>query len=1175
MDDDDVMMAPIMTQEDAWAVVTSYFEEKGLVRQQLDSFDSFINTSLTELVEDTPRIRVRTNIQYMPGKQATNASRPAYMVKFGKVFVGQPVVIEADQSTSVLLPHEARLRNLTYRAPVYVGVNCGSEGDFDPDAEDLPQEFIGYVPIMLRSGYCRLKGKSDQGVTELNECIYDQGGYFIINGSEKVIVAQERMINNAVLCFEKKPPHKASWVSEIRSQVAARPTSTIYVNLHRWSGSKTGSVGGVDGGQIRIQMPYIRDPVPVVVLFRALGCVTDRDILQRICYQFDDVEMMEAFRPSIEESMIIANRQIALDFIGRRGSASNVLRAERIQYARDLLKKELLPHIGTGDHTENKKAYFLGYIINKLLLCSLGRRREDDRDHYANKRLDLAGPLMGDLFRILFKRLVKDMQSRLQRCADQGQDFNLSAAVKNRIITDGLQYSLATGNWGLQKGAAAPKAGVSQVLNRLTYAATLAHLRCLNTPLAREGKMAKPRQLHNTHWGYMCPAETPEGQACGLVKNLALMCYVSVGTPQAFVLELLEEFGTQSLEVVSPADIPNSTKVFVNGNWVGVHGNAQHLVSKLLLMRRQVMSSLYEVSIMRDIREREVRICTEAGRCCRPLFIVDNSSEGSGASARCTARFKHDHSVKLQSGEMKWTDLIRQGLIEYVDTAEEETVMIAMEPDDLKEQTTYTHLEIHPSVVLGICASIIPFPDHNQSPRNTYQSAMGKQAMGIYCSNFALRMDTLAHILFYPQKPLVTTRAMKHMHFRELPAGVNATVAIACYSGYNQEDSLIMNQGSIDRGFFRSVFFRTYMDQENEDKKNRLLEEFRIPMTDSTSGLKSGDYSKLDVDGLVECGVRVAGSDVIIGKVTPQMALANGLQRHMHRDSSTSMRSNESGLIEKVMLTSSKDGFKFCKVKVRSVRIPQIGDKFASRHGQKGTVGMTYGQEDMPFTCEGIVPDIIVNPHAIPSRMTIGHLIECLLGKVSTLTGDEGDATPFMELEVSQVMNTLHKMGYEKRGNEVMYNGRTGRKLAHQIYLGPTYYQRLKHMVDDKIHSRARGPTTMLTRQPMEGRAREGGLRFGEMERDCLISHGAAHFLRDRLFVNSDKYRVHVCDLCGLIAKVDFEKMSFKCRSPECNNNTTRISQVDIPYACKLLFQELMAMSIAPRMFVHGREGKK
>jgi len=417
------------------------------------------------------------------------------------------------------------------------------------------------------------------------------------------------------------------------------------------------------------------------------------------------------------------------------------------------------------------------------------------------------------------------------------------------------------------------------------------------------------------------------------------------------------------------------------------------------------------------------------------------------------------------------------------------------------------------------------------------------------------------------------------MHFRELPAGVNATVGITTYTGYNQEDSLIFNQSAIDRGLFRSVFYRSYTDQEEEDKHTGTCEVFEKPTRQSCIGLRHGSYEKIDDDGLVCAGTRVSGDDIIIGKTTP-LRIADGVMgggtlRQQKKDSSKAMRSNEAGIVDKVMLTSNHEGFKFTKVKVRSVRIPQIGDKFASRHGQKGTIGMTYNQEDMPFSREGISPEIIVNPHAIPSRMTIGHLIECLLGKVATLTGDEGDATPFMELEVDDISESLHEMGYQRRGNEVMYNGHTGRRMNAQIYLGPTYYQRLKHMVDDKIHSRSRGPVTMLTRQPMEGRAKEGGLRFGEMERDCLISHGASNFLRDRLFINSDRYCVHICDICGLIAQANLQKMEFLCTNPSCNGNKTRITLIEIPYACKLLFQELMAMQISPRMFFQRSHEEK
>ncbi len=684
---------------------------------------------------------------------------------------------------------------------------------------------------------------------------------------------------------------------------------------------------------------------------------------------------------------------------------------------------------------------------------------------------------------------------------------------RSQTITNGLKYSLATGNWGDRKTAT--KAGVSQVLNRLTYASALSHLRRLNTPLGREGKQAKPRQLHNTHWGMICPAETPEGQAVGLVKNLALMAYISVGCALLPILEFLDEWSTENLEEISPATISeaSSTKIFLNGNWIGIHREPNLLVNTLIMQRR-CLDIDAELSVVRDIRVRELRLYTDAGRICRPLFVVENNKLAITAN----------HVYQLNHNpDFTWTSLMQAGVVEYLDTEEEETCMIAMHDEDLREgggySSTYTHCEIHPSMILGVCASIIPFPDHNQSPRNTYQSAMGKQAMGIYASNYQIRMDTLAHVLHYPEKPLCITRPMDHLHFRDLPSGVNVVVAIMCYSGYNQEDSLIMNQSSIDRGLFRSSFFRTIVDREKAATGSgnvSLLQSeiFEKPNRETCAGRRGGDYEKLDDDGLIPPGTRVSGSDIVIGKTTPMSSImvSSGVNKFSRRDSSTSMRTNESGTVDQVMLTTNQEGFKFVKVRVRNVRVPQIGDKFASRHGQKGTIGMTYRQEDMPFTIEGITPDLIINPHAIPSRMTVAHLIETLLGKYALITGHEGDATPFMPVTVDEIARKLHLAGYQKHGNEVLYNGHTGRMLSAKVFLGPTFYQRLKHLVDDKIHSRSRGPVAMLTRQPMEGRARDGGLRMGEMERDCLISHGAANFLRDRLFLNSDAYRVHVCD---------------------------------------------------------------
>ncbi|KAI8817226.1 DNA-directed RNA polymerase II subunit RPB2 [Fimicolochytrium jonesii] len=1200
-----------ISQEDCWDVVTAFFNDKGLVRQQLDSFDEFVQNTIQEIVYENAEFQIVT-----PGQHSGTLGdvTKRYSVTFDQIYLSRPTHSEADGEVRSLFPQEARLRNLTYSAPLYVDikkkiefadpkhprnrdVTLASEmyWQTEQEEEDFTRVFIGKVPIMLRSNYCSLGEITSSeapslSVEDVGECPYDQGGYFVINGSEKVLIAQERMAFNQCYVFKKAAPGPYLYSCEIRSQAekGSKLPSTLFIKMMAPRAGKT-----TLGSTIKTSLPYIKSDIPIIIVFRALGIVTDRDILEHICYDFNDHQMLDLLKPSVEEAFVIQDRTVALDYIGNRGTQVGVSREKRLRYAADILQKEMLPHVSTTPHTQTRKAFFFGYMIHRLLLAALERRELDDRDHFGKKRLDLAGPLLSSLFRTLFRKLTQDVSRYTKKVVDSGGDFNLSMAVKGGTITRGLQYSLATGNWGDQKKVMSVKAGVSQVLNRYTYASTLSHLRRLNTPIGRDGKLAKPRQLHNTHWGMVCPAETPEGQACGLVKNLSLMATITVGQPVDPILQFLSEFGMEALEDTPPSIIPSSTKVFVNGQWLGIHRDPDALVNTLRGLRRAADVSV-EISIVRDVVDKEVRVATDYGRICRPLFVVDEKTDMLALKKSTLEAFRPDPDGDVEPTQT-WPSLLENGLVEYLDTEEEETVMIAMDIEELqrvraikrgsewvKEVTDktarlrskaayasrFTHAEIHPSMILGICASIIPFPDHNQSPRNCYQSAMGKQAMGIFLTNFQVRMDTMANILFYPQKPLATTRAMEFMHFRELPAGQNAIVAIATYSGYNQEDSLIMNQSSIDRGLFRSMYYRVYMDTE---KKIGLIESETIekPYREDCLRLKHGSYHKIEHDGLIAPGTRVSGEDIIIGKTVPikedSTEMGQRTAAHTKRDASTPLKSTENGIVDQVMVTTNEAGYKFVKVRIRSVRVPQMGDKFASRHGQKGTVGITYRMEDMPFSCQGIAPDIVVNPHAIPSRMTIGHLVECLLSKLSTMTGIEGDATPFTDVTVDQISNTLEHYGYQKRGFEVLYNGHTGKKLQAQVYFGPTYYQRLKHMVDDKIHSRARGPVQILTRQPVEGRSRDGGLRFGEMERDCFIAHGAAQFLKERLFDASDAYRVHVCDRCGLMVIADLKRNKYECRI--CKN-TTEISQVHIPYAAKLLFQELMAMNIAPRMLV-------
>ncbi|KAI9807493.1 MAG: DNA-dependent RNA polymerase II [Sarcosagium campestre] len=1223
-----------ITAEDCWTVISAFFECKGLVSQQLESFDEFSATTVQQLIEEHSQLTLDQNNP--PSDEDDPIAIRRYEIKFADCMLSRPAMTEGDGSTGSMLPQEARLRNLTYSSPLYLdmiqqrsiarerpveisdgeGANEDGQGEQATELvwemEGTPEErepvkiFVGKLPIMLKSKFCTLKDATEKELYGYNECPYDQGGYFIINGSEKVLIAQERSAANIVQIFKKAPPSPTPYIAEIRSATdkGTRLISSLQVKLFA---KGDGAKGGF-GQTIKCNLPYIKTDIPIAIVFRALGVVSDEDILNHICYDRNDTQMLEMLKPCIEEAFVIQDREVALDFIGKRGQNQGITRDKRIRFARDVMQKELLPHISQSEGSETRKAFFLGYMVHKMLQCALGRREVDDRDHFGKKRLDLAGPLLANLFRTLFAKLSKDIFKYLQKCVENNREFNLNLGVKASTLTNGLKYSLATGNWGEQKKAASSKAGVSQVLNRYTFASTLSHLRRTNTPIGRDGKIAKPRQLHNTHWGLVCPAETPEGQACGLVKNLALMCYVTVGTPSDPIVEFMSSRAMEVLEEYEPQRAPNATKVFVNGVWVGVHRDPAHLVAAVQETRRKHLIS-HEVSLIREIRDREFKIFTDAGRVCRPLFVVENSP---GHPDHGSLVLKKEHIMKLEDDKevgvmptkeardalvFGWDGLVNNGVIEYVDAEEEETIMIVMTPEDLEisrqlqaglelpvEENpdpikrvkapmnptahTWTHCEIHPSMILGICASIIPFPDHNQSPRNTYQSAMGKQAMGVFLTNFEQRLDTMANILYYPQKPLATTRSMEFLKFRELPAGQNAIVAIACYSGYNQEDSVIMNQSSIDRGFFRSTFYRAYTDQEKRMAMS-VVEEFEKPARSDTLKLKHGTYDKLDDDGIIAPGVRVSGDDIIIGKTAPIAPDAEELgQRnklHIKRDVSTPLRSTENGIVDQVLISTNSEGLRFVKVRMRTTKIPQIGDKFASRHGQKGTIGITYRQEDMPFTKEGVVPDLIINPHAIPSRMTIAHLIECQLSKVSSLKGFEGDATPFTEVTVDSVSKLLQDHGYQSRGLEVMYNGHTGKKLVAQVFLGPTYYQRLRHMVDDKIHARARGPVQILTRQPVEGRARDGGLRFGEMERDCMISHGASAFLKERLFEVSDAFRVHICDICGLMTPIaNLKKNSFECRP--CKNKT-RISQVHIPYAAKLLFQELASMNIAARMY--------
>ena len=1048
-----------ITDKDSWKVISAYFNQHGLVSQQIGSFNQFIDKNIQEIIDENKSIPIEPDKSYFYKNTSNHTS---YELNFGQAHIAaHPQFLESNSSTEhIIFPNEARVRNLDYLSELSVDIKFieksfnKDDGNYDIVKEhEINKLSIGKIPIMVRSKYCSLKDRNDSERIDVKECEFDQGGYFIIGGGEKVIVAQERMATNFVYVFDKNEQSGYSWQAEIRSNVDGlnRPPSQFSVKISKKNVLAKNDLGGL----ITARIPYIKIDVPIVILFRALGIISDKDIMDYITFDENDNSFRELLRPSLEYSIDYREKEECLEFIGNKATrGEEKSRKDRIKRAEEILRKDMLPHVSIEKGNEIKKAYFIGYMIFRLGNCALGRSYGDDRDHYGKKRLDMSGVLLTGIFRQLFRRftkkteiVMKDVLKRVKTGRIQLENY-----IDKKMITQGMKYALATGNWGQNRIGQVQKTGVAQVLQRLTFMSSLSHLRRLNTPLQKTGKITKPRQLHNTHWGMLCPAETPEGQACGLVKNLSLMTFVSVGTPSKTIKEILDNYAEfQKLSEVQPYSIKGKSKIFINGSWIGITDKPETIMKGLINQRRRAILSK-EISIVNSFKNREIRIYTDSGRTQRPLFIVENHENMNGLN-ELRLKITKNNIQDLENKKINFDELVNNGIIEYLDVEEEEVSMIAMKISDLTSHkdycSTYTHCEIHPAMILGVSASIIPFPDHNQSPRNVYQSAMGKQAIGVYCSNFNLRMDTLAHLLFYPQRPLVVTQSMEYLKFKDLPAGINAIVAIMCYTGYNQEDSVIMNQSSIDRGMFRTAFFRTYIAEEKREARLKF-ETIEVPDRQDTMGIRHGVYSKLDCEGLISPGTRVSGDDIIIGK-TGLIKMEDDLEIDVDNDISNiskrkqdiseAMRPNENGVIESVMLTTDRQGFKLAKVKTRSIRIPQIGDKFASRHGQKGTIGMTYSQEDLPFTLEGITPDIIVNPHAIPSRMTIGHLIECLGSKVSALRGFESDATPFTDVTVDSISEDLHKLGYQKYGNETVFNGFTGRKIDMLIFFGPTYYQ--------------------------------------------------------------------------------------------------------------------------------------
>ena len=1102
-----------------WIIIEDILTREGIAKQHLNSFDEFLKTGLQEIMNEIGHIDIE------------NSEYP-YKIKLGKVQFKQPRMMELDGSVTHITPAETRLRNVSYVAPLMMEANVIEDG------KTLESRFIhiGDIPVMVKSNACILRNFSEQKLIDHAEDPSDPGGYFIINGSERVIVGLEDLSYNKIIVDLEKVGGKRVYKAKVYSSIVGYRAKLELVLK--------------EDGLIVARIPGSPVDIPVITLMRALGLESDKEIASAISLNGDIQDELEG---SFEKTDITTSKD-AIVYISKR-IAPGMLEEFQIKRAETLLDWGLLPHLGKQPENRKEKTQFLGEAACKLLELKLGWIKPDDKDHYGNKVVKFAGQMLADLFRTAFRNLVRDMKYQLERSGQKRGINAVSAAIRPGIISDKLNNAIATGNWG--RG----RVGVTQLLDRTNYLSTLSHLRRVQSPLSRTQPNFEARDLHSTHFGRICPSETPEGSNCGLVKNLALSAIISISVSSEEIVEKIYELGASHFTEVKDSVKKDGTRIFVDGKLIGYHKDGEKLADSLRQLRRS--SKIHpHVGISIHIPDQEgstkrLYVNCNAGRVLRSLIIIKDRKP----------MLTRDLLDKMTKKLLSWSDLVRMGIIELIDANEEENCFIALDEKHIK---AHTHLEIFPSSILGAGASIIPYPEHNQSPRNTYESAMAKQSLGFSTPMMNTSTYVRQHSMLYPQTPIVSTKAMELLGLEKRPAGQNCVVAVLPFDGYNIEDAIVLSKSSVERGLGRTFFYRIY-EAESKQYPGGMRDNFEIPNVDDNLRGYKGEksYRLLEDDGIIATESNVSGGDILIGKTSPPRFMEEYREFESkgpyRRDTSIGVRPSEVGVVDTIILTQSNEGGKMYKVRIRDMRLPEIGDKFASRHGQKGVVGILAKAEDLPYTASGMSPDVLINPHAFPSRMTVGMMMESITGKAAAIRGKKADASAFVGEKMNEVKDVMEKSGFKYSGKEIMYDGRTGKQFPVEVFIGVVYYQKLHHMVSDKIHARARGQVQMLTKQPTEGRARGGGLRFGEMERDCIIAYGASMILKDRLLDESDKADMFVCERCGLVAYHDVKQRKYYCRI--CGDKG-KVSSVSVAYAFKLLLQEMSSLNVAPRLLI-------
>lgn len=1194
-------------------ILNAYYEQTPLflTRHHIDSYEHFVFNEMPKLIYGMNPITIlkeplapeqgiytyKIEI-YIGGKKATNPSEL-------KIEIGAPIItLDAGKTVRRMFPNEARLRGLTYSSQIRTTIDIFitrtvKEGnEFKTFEKEL--NYTNYpilkLPILLRSKLCSLgQDASEDSIVQKGDSPLEHGGYFIIDGAEKLLITRQEQAFNSLYVARKA-------LTDLETSVYA---TVVSQNPDTKTNRRCAVYLSRDKNVFRVSVPSVSGQVPLFVLFRALGVESDNDII-RMIFPDEDSEFTKLYEdiliPSIEDAWPITTQAMAIGFIAtltHQGTIASVM---------DILRNYLFSHV---PNMSLARAYYLADIVNKMIKANAKLLTNTDRDDIRNQRLLTTGTLLRDLFTEIWKNWIKSIRLSVDKTyvynktiysGEKFQDIfspgNMTAIFNVELLNTALMKGFR-GRWGTT--SANTKTGVLQPVGRISYYDAMSHCRRILLDFDTSMKQKGPRHLHPSQIGYFCTNETPTGAHIGVTKNYSMLTYVSLAQPIQPILDWLTNRG-QMISIARANNVvkASGTRIKINGGVVGFSTNPVILTHVLKLLKwTACLAPLTSVSF--NTTEREISLYIDEGRPVRPLWHLDSDGKWPKMATYIESNPDFIPSWRdLVLGSLELTknrkiadvdfidplaskpnvsleDYIAEltnyaGSIEYVDPYESNEAYISWYGSkDLTKQ--HTHIEIHPSTMLGLMVSLIPFSNHNQSPRNQLSCSQSKQGIGYYATNYLQRYDTYGSQLCYGEAPLVRSLVFDHVGKGRVPYGFNCTVAMCSTDGYNQDDGILFNKSSVERGMFRSLALRSYEALEEVDSISKVVYKIAHPkMVTTWTDLKPGhDYSQLDESGIIREGAYIEDHTVLVGRY-----LENPETRTI-KDSSTMPTVFTKGRVESVVVLHQANGLRLVRIRILQERIPELGDKFGSRHGQKGTMGMIIPAENMPHTASGIIPDIIVNPHGLTSRMTVAQLLECLFGRFGAEVGAKCNGTAFFNREniVDIIGKSLKELGLHPHTENLMYCGTTGKQLQCSVFMGPLYFMRMKHLTSDKINSRGEGRREIRTHQPTGGRGNEGGMRIGEMERDAVSAHGVSLFLQESMMKRSDGTNFYICNGCGTVPIYNEKEGLFVC--PMCDGpiefsgsteetltlvqplrrSRVTFSKVEMPYALKLLDQEV------------------